>query len=214
MTNIKSISAHGRVATRDRILDAAEQLLRSGETADFSMRDLAGAAGVSFATPFNYFGSKAAIMQALSARRIGEMERRCAAMTMPGDAVGDAAACVLSAVGVAVAVLLEEPVVNRHVIGSLGGPQVEVGHVAERSRALWAAALGDFDGVRPALMAVARAHLPDYLALGFRGCISFWVAGEIGDADLPGRARAMAAAVLLGFVRDEGRAGLLTAIGL
>ena len=54
---------------RARILDAAEHLMRQGK-ADFSMRDLASEAGVSFATPFNHFGSKAGIMQALSGRRI------------------------------------------------------------------------------------------------------------------------------------------------
>ena len=48
------------------MLDAAERLLRDGN-AEFSMRDLAAEAGVSFATPFNQFGSKPAIMQALSA---------------------------------------------------------------------------------------------------------------------------------------------------
>ena len=47
--------------TKDRVLDAAKRLLAGGSAA-FSMRELAEEAGVSFATPFNQFGSKAAIM--------------------------------------------------------------------------------------------------------------------------------------------------------
>jgi AcrR family transcriptional regulator len=67
---------------RQRVLDAAETLLRQGK-AEFSMRDLAAEAQVSFATPFNHFGSKAAIMQALSARRIEEMGARYRAASPP-----------------------------------------------------------------------------------------------------------------------------------
>ncbi len=50
--------------TRERVLDAAERLLANGSAA-FSMRELAEEAEVSFATPFNQLGSKAAIMLAL-----------------------------------------------------------------------------------------------------------------------------------------------------
>jgi AcrR family transcriptional regulator len=60
--------------TRERVLDAAERLLAQG-SAGFSMRELADEAGVSFATPFNQFGSKAAIMLALSARCDRRAER-------------------------------------------------------------------------------------------------------------------------------------------
>ena len=181
---------------RARILDAAERLLRAGRTAEFSMRDLAAEAGLSFATPFNQFGSKTAIMQALSERRIAAMAERFARAAPAGDAADR----VLAAVDIAVDVLLEEPAVSRPVIGSLGSPTAEPGKTAERSRALWAAALGDLDGIAPALAAVAGARLADQLAYGFRGCLSFWVAGEVTDADLPRRARSIAAALLLGFV--------------
>ena len=86
---------------RLRVIDAAERLLRE-DKADFSMRDLAAEAGVSFATPFNQFGSKAAIMQALSSRRIDTMEARFA-MAPP---LTDTAARVLLAIDAAVAVML------------------------------------------------------------------------------------------------------------
>jgi AcrR family transcriptional regulator len=159
------------------------------------MRELAAEAGVSFATPFNNFGSKTAIMHALSARRIDAMETRFAASPSASDVVSR----VLMAVAIAVDVLLEEPTVSRPVIGSLGSPTTEPGHVADRSRALWAMAITGLTGVRADLATIAQRRLPDFLALGFRGCLSFWVAGEIADAELHRRARAMAAALLLGF---------------
>lgn len=190
--------------TRTRILNAAERLLRVGGTAEFSMRQLAAEAGLSFATPFNQFGSKTAIMQAISARRIDAMAEEFARAAP----IGDAADRVQVAVDIAVGVLLEEPVVSRRVIGSLGSPTAEPGRTAERSRALWATALGKLDGIVPALEEAADRNLADQLAFGFRGCLSFWVAGEISDADLPARARGIAIALLLGFVEPKRRTAL------
>ncbi|MBP0495089.1 TetR/AcrR family transcriptional regulator [Pararoseomonas indoligenes] len=191
-------------ATRQRVLEAAERLMREG-SAEFSMRDLAAAAGVSFATPFNQFGSKAAIMQALSAQRIDAMAARLAAAAPAGDASDR----VLAAVDIAVAVMLEQPAVSRAVMGSLGTQGPEPGQVSARSRALWALALGKGEGLAPALADLACRTLPDQLAIAFRGVLSFWTAGEIGDEALAPRARAGAATALLGFVEDGRRDGLI-----
>src|SRR5260221_8939921 len=76
-----------RRLARDVVLDAAERLLRKSETADFSMRALAAEAGVGFATPFNHFGGKNAIMQALSARLIARMAARFRDESPAGDAI-------------------------------------------------------------------------------------------------------------------------------
>ncbi|AFK54376.1 TetR/AcrR family transcriptional regulator [Tistrella mobilis] len=190
------------MSTRERILIAAERLLGTGRP-DFSMRELAAEAGVSFATPFNQFGSKLAIMQAMSAALIAEMHRRFAAAPPPADAPGR----VLAAVGVAAGVMLEQPAVNRAVMGAIGAPAAEPGTVLAASRALWAAAIGAGAGL--AAPAYAATVLPDQLAFGFRGVLSFWTAGELTDADLPVQARKAAAAVLLGFVVPERRDALM-----
>lgn len=97
------------------MINAAERLLREGK-ADFSRRDIAAAAGVSFATPFNQFGSNAAIVQTLSTRRIDTIETRF--VTAP--LLTDTADRVLPAIGAAITVMLEEPEINRVVIGRLG----------------------------------------------------------------------------------------------
>lgn len=179
--------------TRDRVLDAAERLLRDGRP-EFSMRDLAAGAGVSFATPFNTFGGKSAIMHALSARRVETMTSRFSAGSQPSDAIGR----VLLAVDVAVAVMLEEPTVNRAVMGWIGMAGGPPGQAWGRSTALWAMALGSAERSDEAHRAQALERLPGQLALAFRGTLSFWTAGELSDDDLGPTAREVARALLAG----------------
>ena len=173
------------------------------------MRELAVEAGVSFATPFNQFGSKAAIVLALSADRIAAMNARIAA----SPSASGAAARVLAATRVAASVMLEQPTVNRAVMGALGAPMECPGDVWARSRALWAKALGDGSGLTDPTL--ARAVLPDQLAIVFRGVLSFWTSGEIADGDLEAGACAAAAIALFGFSKDPGErqvlAGLMVA---
>jgi AcrR family transcriptional regulator len=185
MTSFKPLPAARGEPVRHRILDAAETLLREGK-AEFSMRELATGAGVSFATPFNQFGSKAAIMQALSRRRIDTMTARFAEAAHPPATIYR----VLLAVDIAVATMVEEPRVNRAVMGWIGTAGPSAGDAMARSSALWALALGDGDD---------HGDLPQLLALGFRGALSFWTAGELTDEALATHARAMASALLAGF---------------
>jgi AcrR family transcriptional regulator len=189
--------------TRERVLAAAESLLGNG-AAEFSMRDLAAAAGVSFATPFNQFGSKLAIMHALSARLIEQMHKRASAASLSADA----SERVLEVVTIAASVMLEKPQVNRAVRGAVGSAGAESGDVRARSRALWADALGDAEGLVSATRDLGRAVLPEQLAIAFRGTLSFWTAGEIPDEDLQPEAIAAAASLLFGFVENARRGQL------
>lgn len=184
---------------RQRVLDAAERLLRDGK-GEFSMRDLAAEAGVSFATPFNHFGSKAAIMHALSARRVETMAARFVETPQPTDA----AARVLLAMDIAAGVMLEEPSINRAVMAWIGTPDAPPGAAMARSIAFWALALGDGRGLSEMRRQEALSALPGHLALAFRGALSFWTAGELTDDGLASNARDIAQALLLGFV-DAGR---------
>jgi AcrR family transcriptional regulator len=205
MTRDKPPIERSKQSMRERILDAAERLLAKGSAA-FSMRDLAEEAGVSFATPFNQFGSKASIMLALSVRRIAAMHARLAEEKLPSSAV----ARVLVAVDIAAKVMLRAPAVNRAVMGAISSPNDEPGDVSSRSSALWAEALGEGVGLSETTRSLALAILPDQLAVAFRGVLSFWTAGELANDLLSPRARAAAAAVLLGFVGRDGRTRLLT----
>ena len=201
-------ATHRPEPMRSRVLAAAERLLRNG-AAEFSMRELAAEAGVSFATPFNQFGGKPAIMQALSAQRLDAMAERFAQSRPEGDATDR----VFAAIDIAASVMLEEPAVNRAVIGTLGAAGGDAGQAYSRSRALWALAMGEGDGLEPATATLAQTILPDQLALAFRGALSFWTAGEIADAGLARRARDAAAALLLGFAERGRRPALLAMLG-
>ncbi|MDV3456218.1 TetR/AcrR family transcriptional regulator [Sphingomonas sp. HF-S4] len=180
---------------RERVIDAAERLLREGK-AEFSMRDLAAEGGVSFATPFNQFGNKSAIMHALSERRIAAMIERFEEAPLREHAVDR----VMLAVDLAAAVMLEESAVNRAVMGWLGTATPSPGTVLAHSTTLWARALGDGKGLAANRREVALCMLPEQLAFAFRGVLSFWTAGELPDDALTPAARKVANTLLLGFV--------------
>ncbi|MBX7536407.1 TetR/AcrR family transcriptional regulator [Qipengyuania sp. GH1] len=180
---------------RAKILDGAERLLRTGK-ADFSMRDLAAEAGVSFATPFNRFGSKLAIMRALSARRIDAMIARYGAEAPAGDVPNDLPTRVALAIDIAVDTMLAQPQVNRAVMGAIGSPPAgqdePAVRVLDHSTMLWEKAVG---AVGPDA-SPADPDLPQRLAFAFRGVLSFWTAGELPDEALRPAAHAMARALL------------------
>lgn len=60
---------------RNRILDAAEDLIAKGGGTSFSMQELASRAGVSAATPFNHFRSKRGLLSAIVERSIERLGR-------------------------------------------------------------------------------------------------------------------------------------------
>jgi len=182
---------------RQRVLDTAERLLRAGK-AEFSMRELASEAGVSFATPFNQFGSKPAIIHALSGRRIDSMMTRFDATPQPPLAADR----VALAIDIAVGVMLDEPIVNRAVMAWIGTGSAASGEVRSNSTALWAHALGDGTGL-PSLRRDEACHiLPGQLALAFRGALSFWTAGELADEELGPAARQIADTLLRAYSFD------------
>jgi AcrR family transcriptional regulator len=184
------------------VIDAAERLLREGN-ADFSMRDLAAEAGVSFATPFNQFGSKAAIMHALAERRIELMAKRFAEQPPLPYAVDR----VLLAIGIAAAGMLEEPRINRSVMGWIGTKGPVAGKALAHSTALWRLALGAGEGLIATRREEALCSLPQQLAFAFRGVLSFWTSGELADERLASSARQVASTLLSSFAERQPRCG-------
>ncbi len=201
----QSLRERNRQLAREVVLDAAERLLERGETADFSMRALAAEAGVGFATPFNHFGSKNAIMQGLSARLV----QRVGAQFREEQSAGDAIDRVLAMGRIGIALLLEKPDVYKAMVGSLSVATAEPAPVRRNSRGLWTLALGDFAGVAADMTTLAQAVLADQLAFHFRGCVSFWIAGELRGEELDTAFRVGAATLLLGFADPARRAYLI-----
>ncbi len=204
----QALRDRNRQLARDVVLDAAERLLEASPNAEFSMRALAAEAGVGFATPFNHFGSKIAIMQALSARVIERMSARFQDEQPAGDAIDR----VLAMGRISANLLVEKPDVSKVVVGSLGVVGPTPSSVRPKSEALWAQALGDCTGLDPVTRALGRALLPQQLAFTFRGCISFWIAGELSDAMLQEAFRAGALTLLLGFAAPARRKAMAAEI--
>lgn len=194
-----------RQLARELVLDAAERLLQASPSADFSMRALATAAGVGFATPFNHFGSKNAIMQALSSRVIERMAARFQELQPQGDAVDR----VLAMGRIGVGVLLEKPDVSKAIISSLGMVGTGPSAVRHQSGALWSLALGNLSGLASDMPAPLRTVLPQQLAFNFRGCVSFWIAGELTDEMLERAFQTGALTILLGFAAPARRAKIV-----
>jgi AcrR family transcriptional regulator len=200
-----SVRDQNREATREAVLDAAERLLEESPSAEFSMRELADEAGVSFATPFNHFGTKTAIMQALSSRVIARM----AELFQKEHAKGDAIDGVLAMARISVNVLLEKPAVSKAVVGSLGVVSSVPSAVKPQSEALWRLSLGEMPGIEPSATALAATLLPQQLAFAFRGCASFWIAGELSDHKFRQAFRTSALTALLGFAKQSRRAWIV-----
>jgi AcrR family transcriptional regulator len=204
-TTPQTLRERNRQLARDVVLDAAERLLQASPNAEFSMRALAVEAGVGFATPFNHFGSKNAIMQALSSRLIDRMATRFHDEAPDGDAIDR----VLAMGRISVALLLEKPTVHKAVVGSLGVISSAPSSVHQHSRKLWSLALDDFAGIAVGTKEVAQAILAEQLAFDFRGCVSFWIAGELRDEQLGRAFEAGACALLLGFADPKRRVYLI-----
>jgi AcrR family transcriptional regulator len=72
--------------TRQRLIDAAAQLLDLGGPAAVTLRDVGRAAGVSRTAPYRHFADKHALLAAVAAR---ELERQGANLARAGASTGD-----------------------------------------------------------------------------------------------------------------------------
>ena len=173
-----SLREKNKLIIKEKILNAAEMLLRENENIDFSMRELAKKAEVSFATPFNYFGDKNSILQELSSRLINEMKNCFNKKDKHNDSISN-----LIAMGeIAIEVLLKNPILNKFIIGSLNIPRKESLNIKEDSEHLWKAALENTDELKGGDR--LKKELSSQIALCFRGNITFWCTGDIKDEEL------------------------------
>jgi AcrR family transcriptional regulator len=64
-TDNETVRDRGKARRRRALLDAARAMIREGETIGFAMRALAQRAGVGEVTPYNLFGSKRGVLEAI-----------------------------------------------------------------------------------------------------------------------------------------------------
>ena len=89
-----SARAVAMAATRERIVEAAEQAFRANWYDDVTMRGVASAAGIALQTVVNHFGTKEALFAAASERTVARIERARWGVE-PGD-VGEALATLVA----------------------------------------------------------------------------------------------------------------------
>ena len=192
---------------RNVILDAANRLLMTSSPPEFSMRALSDEAGVSFTTPFNYFGNKTGIIHGLAARIFEDIEARYKSFPEGADTIER----VLNMGAAGIQVWLEHPDSNRYICASLMAP--EGGQSSPKflqySCNLWRSALLSGDGLIPSRYEKVRETLPVSLATAFRGVMALWIGGEIGNEQFGSLVNVNVATLLLDCAPTKTRAGLL-----
>lgn len=201
-----SLREKNKINVKERILESAEILLTENNNVDFSMRELAKKANVSFATPFNYFGDKNSILQELSSQLIKKMENCFNEKEKNESSIKN----LFLMAHISIEVLLEKPILNKYIITSLSIPRKEKLKVKTNSENLWKIALGnmseftEFDKLKEKLVT--------QIALHFRGVISFWCAGDIEDKDLKDNFIKGICFLCLGISKNKDRDELLKLI--
>ncbi|HSV71480.1 MAG TPA: TetR/AcrR family transcriptional regulator [Methylibium sp.] len=173
-----SLRERQSAARRQKMLDAAEALIRQTGGTEFSMRALADAAEVSPATPYNIFGSKEGLLFALLERSL-EVFRQKALLFSARDPFEQAIEAVEKAVGL----LLADPAMMRPLYQVMLGLSDPIHHPDFIRRA--------FDFYRRALGGLrAEGVLPtdedlEILALSMMshiiGLLNLWVHEDIRD---------------------------------
>lgn len=199
-----------RALARDGMLDAATRILHASDPPDFSMRDLCEAAGVSFATPFNHFGSKTGVVRALAMRIFDYTHTRYVKSNTAGDSIDR----VFAMAAAGAEVWLERPAVNRYISSSLMvvGNKEHPEQFLEHSCKLWLEALGSLDGLEIDDAKAGASSLSVSLAIAFRGVMALWIGREISDSQFAPLLDAQVAYLLLGFAPKHRRPRLYSLI--
>jgi AcrR family transcriptional regulator len=196
------LMARKRELVRETILLAAQGLLERPERTDFSMRELAEAAGVSFVTPFKHFGSKDGLLGALMFRRFQEVEAHYKTQPPGGDALDR----VLFMARLGADVMLAQASVTRAMAIGIGAGESR--ELIRGARNLWALALGDLDGLDTTWSKDAASLLPEQLAVLFRGALVMWVGGDLSDEQFPAIVETCVASHLAAYCHPEQKAAL------
>jgi AcrR family transcriptional regulator len=173
---------------RNRILDAAEKLIRETGGTGFSVRALAVASGVSAATPFNLFGSKEGLLYALLSRSLDQIVTEGLSFKS-----SDPAFHVIEAAENAVNAFLDDPEFLRplyQVLLSVSHP-VHRPLFMERTFAYWQSATLTIGNSEPSLSdLVAKALMAQFI-----GLLELWVHRDIDDNAF--RVRAICGVILI-----------------
>lgn len=192
---------------RQRILDAAEALIRETGSTDFSMLVLSDRAGLSPATPYNLMGSKGAILYALLNRAMDQVAQRGRRAKRSADPYRQ----VLQGAAAVAAVFAADPGFYRPLYRFLLGVSDTVNRPAYMDRGLeyWK---GTLDGLHAAGLLppeIDRDELGRELEIHFVGVLDLWAQQELNAAEFRAQTVYGVALMLLGLADDVARKTLL-----
>ncbi|MGI9646340.1 MAG: TetR/AcrR family transcriptional regulator [Ilumatobacteraceae bacterium] len=187
---------------RERILAAAEALIRERDDTGFSMRELADSADVAFATPFNLFESKERLLAALLFRRVWPPQRALAA-SAPGD---DAIEHVSDFTTAALHTYTDDEGLFRPLLATVLAPTVRAeGNSLEAAAELWGRCLAPARNDGLLRTDPDDRRLERALHVTFRGALLGWVRGESDLDQVADDLHFTVGTLLAGAVTDDAR---------
>lgn len=200
--------AAGKEERRQRIIAAARDLIRETGSTGLSMRELAKRAGVSLATPYNLFGSKAAVVLAVlqdvrAFRERFEQVRTCDPVTR-----------IFAAVDMACQFYLDDPVFYKALWQAVFGAAGEVRQAIYNAKrdAFWRGLIDAAADTGAFADAIDRGLLLRQLDVHFRSVMLDWVVGDLPPPALGPAARHGYALILAGAAVEGARAALLSRV--
>lgn len=195
-------------ARRQTLVDAAETLIRERGTTDFTMAELAQAAGVSAATPFNLFDSKLSLLYALLVRSldgVNDAGRKASVELDPFVRIMRAA----EGVGhlFAADARFYRPL-HQVLLGAID--PIHRPDYLERAVLFWQDAIDGLEGLQLFSEAQPRDQLACELIGMSLGRVDLWVHGEIDNQDLPSHMAYGALALAVGLTNGERREQVLS----
>ena len=191
-----------RIFTRATILDTAARLIIEHPKSDFSMRDLAEAAGMAVTTLFSHFGSKGGVLRGLIDRLIDEIEEGYDKRSGTLDSAIDRL-FVMAEVGVEV--VLARPAFSKRILGSLLADSED--HVftelKRQTNYIWMKALGDGVPLIADVKTLWSVLVPEQLTITFRGALAVWIAEKVPDDQFRRLVVNSVLITLLGFIQTE-----------
>jgi AcrR family transcriptional regulator len=194
---------------RNAILAACERLIRETGSTDFSMKDLAGAAGISTYTTYNLIGSKSTVLYALLNQGIDQIYAADILQSCPADPIDQ----VFRAGDAVSAVFTDDPDYYRPLMRYLLGALDPVNRPTYMKRAFlyWRRYTRNLEESGCLRNDFSSCGLARGLQVLFTGAIDYWVHDEISGDELRAQVRHGIAVHLLAAT-NGGQGGLLGTI--
>jgi AcrR family transcriptional regulator len=185
------------------LVEAAESLIRETGSTEFSMLVLAERAGLSPTTPYNLFGTKAAILYALLDRSADNAFADASAKSRGSDPYRR----VLRASDALAGVLRSDPDFFKPLYAYLIGVVDTVYRPAfmARARVYWEDALAGVASGRRLPPGTQAPQLAQQLAIHALGGLEMWIQQELDDQQLVAQMRLGTCLLLLGIAPPEAR---------